>query len=59
MFLHIFSRREIRQDLWTAGFRSIQIQPIRGDASGLLKQRGSLNLSDLRAGGFYAIARSE
>jgi SAM-dependent methyltransferase len=57
MFLHIYSRRELIEDLTDAGFTDIEIQPINSTASDLLPPTS--RFSSLRAGGFFAIARRE
>lgn len=54
MFLHIYSRRELIADLRQAGFRTIEILPIHVSGSKLLAS--FTRLSDLRAGGFFAVA---
>jgi SAM-dependent methyltransferase len=53
MFLHIYSRRELIQDLKAAGFTSIQVFPINVPGNALLPDRFP---TGLRAGGFFAIA---
>ena len=55
MFLHIYSRRELRQDLLAAGFRSIELFPINVPGDALLPDRWP---NSLRAGGYFAVARS-
>lgn len=54
MFLHIYSRRELIQDLKEAGFSSIEVNPINVPGDQLL--RDSL-LTTFRAGGFFAVAK--
>lgn len=56
MFLHIFSRREITSDLRSAGFEHIETFPIRTTSDALLP--ASSRFADLRAGGFFAVARA-
>ncbi len=54
MFLHIYSQRELRQDLRHAGLRNISVQSI--DATGSKVLPGSRLGHPLRAGGFFAFA---
>ena len=54
MFLHIYSRRELVQDLRQAGFEQVEICPINVAGDRLLKDGP---ISTLRAGGFFAVAR--
>jgi SAM-dependent methyltransferase len=54
MFLHIYSRRELRSDLRAAGLENISIQAIDSTGSQLLA--APLLCKDLRAGGFFAFA---
>lgn len=53
MFLHIFSRRELRDDLQHAGFTIKAVHALTRRADGLL--RGPRWLDSLRAGGFIAV----
>jgi SAM-dependent methyltransferase len=53
MFLHIYSRRELVEDLQAAGFRKMEILPINSTASALMKAKTLL--SNVRAGGYIAI----
>lgn len=53
MFLHIYSRRELVQDLRSGGFSNIKIVPINVPGNGLLSDHP---LVSLRAGGFFAVA---
>ncbi len=55
MFLHIYSRRELMDDLTSAAFNQVQILPINSTADGLLPP--STRFSTVRAGGYFAIAR--
>ncbi len=57
MFLHIYSRRELLRDLRSAGFQHIHIHPINSTGDQLL--RHPRLLTNLRAGGFFAIAQAE
>lgn len=54
MFLHIYSRRELRQDLQFAGLRNITIHPIDSTGSRLLPP--SWLTQPIRAGGYFAFA---
>lgn len=54
MFLHIYSRRELRQDLRFAGLRNITVQPIDATGSKLLPP--SWLAQPIRAGGYFAFA---
>lgn len=54
MFLHIYSRRELRQDLHFAGLRNITVQPI--DATGARLLPPSWLAQPIRAGGYFAFA---
>jgi SAM-dependent methyltransferase len=54
MFLHIYSRRELRHDLRAAGLENITIHPIDSTGSQLLAP--ALISRNLRAGGFFAFA---
>ncbi|MFO0941483.1 MAG: class I SAM-dependent methyltransferase [Pirellulales bacterium] len=54
MFLHIYSRRELIQDLKQAGFSAIEILPINVAGDSLLMDR---RLATFRAGGFFAVAK--
>ena len=54
MFLHIYSRRELRQDLHSAGLRNISVQPIDPTGSELLPP--SWLPRPIRAGGYFAFA---
>ena len=53
MFLHIFSRGELRQDLQAAGFQSPHFYPLNLTGDSLLQNQW---LSWLRAGGYFVIA---
>lgn len=55
MFLHIYSRRELMEDLAVAGFKQVQILPINNTADDLLPL--TTRLGNIRAGGYFAIAR--
>lgn len=55
MFLHIYSRRELVDDLTAAGFAKLQILPINSTADDLLPPATRFSL--VRAGGYFAIAR--
>jgi SAM-dependent methyltransferase len=55
MFLHIYSRRELMEDLTVAGFKQVQILPINSTADDLLPV--NTRLGNIRAGGYFAIAR--
>jgi len=55
MFLHIYSRRELMDDLTAAGFKQVQILPINSTADDLLPP--TTRFSTIRAGGYFAIAR--
>jgi SAM-dependent methyltransferase len=55
MFLHIYSRRELVDDLTAAGFTKLQILPINSTADDLLPPTTRFTL--VRAGGYFAIAR--
>lgn len=54
MFLHIYSRRELIQDLKIAGFESVSIFPINVPGDQLI---ASGVLSSFRAGGYFAVAK--
>lgn len=54
MFLHIYSRRELANDLTAAGFTKLQILPINSTADDLLSPATRFSL--VRAGGYFAIA---
>lgn len=56
MFLHIYSRREIKADLRRAGFSKIAVFPIDGPNANLLP--GNSLFQALRAGGYFAVAWS-
>lgn len=56
MFLHIYSRRELCQDLRFAGLHNITVQPIDSTGSKLLPTPWLAQ--PLRAGGFFAFANS-
>ena len=53
MYLHSFSRRELRRELWAAGFRRIQFTAINPTGDALLQSKAC---SSLRAGGFFVVA---
>ncbi len=53
MFLHIFSRGELRKLLVTAGFESVEITPINLTGDAIMPPRV---LTPLRAGGYFALA---
>lgn len=53
MFLHIYSRRELVQDLKQSGFSHIEIVPINVTGDRLLNDRP---WTTFRAGGFFAVA---
>ncbi len=55
MFLHIYSRRELLDDLTVAGFNQVQILPINSTADDLLPP--STRFSSVTAGGYFAFAR--
>ena len=55
MFLHIYSRRELVNDLTAAGFAKLRILPINSTADDLLPP--TQRFSTVRAGGYFAIAR--
>jgi SAM-dependent methyltransferase len=55
MFLHIYSRRELMEDLTVAGFKQVQILPINSTADDLLPP--ATRFCNIRAGGYFAIAR--
>ena len=57
MFLHIYSRRELVNDLKTAGFTKLQILPINSTADDLLPP--ATRFTNVRAGGYFVIARRE
>jgi SAM-dependent methyltransferase len=54
MFLHIYSRRELIQDLRSAGFARIELFPIDVPCTRLIPDHF---LASLQAGGFLAVAR--
>ena len=54
MFLHIYSRSELRADLESAGFDQIKILPINLTGNGLLPAR--THALTVRAGGYFAWA---
>lgn len=56
MFLHIYSRRELLQDLRQAGFRHIEIYPINVPGDALMPRH---LWATFRAGGFFAVARKD
>ncbi len=55
MFLHIYSRRELIEDLRLSGFSQVQILPINSTADRLLPS--ATRFSTIKAGGYFAIAR--
>lgn len=55
MFLHIYSRRELIEDLTVAGFHQIQILPINSTADDLLPP--NTRFTNIKAGGYFAIAK--
>ncbi|MBX3420236.1 MAG: class I SAM-dependent methyltransferase [Pirellulaceae bacterium] len=55
MFLHIYSRRELLQDLHVAGFDTIELFPINPPGDAIVRRR---LLTGLTAGGYFAVARS-
>ncbi len=57
MFLHIYSRRELLQDLRAAGLAKIAIAPIDPTGSTLMKP--SWLTDHFRAGGFFAFANRD
>lgn len=54
MFLHIYSRRELKQDLATAGFNQVELHAINVPGDAILPE--SL-FTAFVAGGFFAVAR--
>ena len=54
MFLHIYSRRELRQDLRFAGLQNVTIHPI--DSTGAKLLPPSWLAHPIRAGGYFAFA---
>lgn len=54
MFLHIYSRRELVEDLTAAGFKRVQILPINSTADDLLPP--TTRFGTIKAGGYFAIA---
>jgi SAM-dependent methyltransferase len=54
MFLHIYSRRELLQDLRAVGFHDIRLFPISVPGDALLPDGPA---ATLRAGGFFAVAK--
>jgi SAM-dependent methyltransferase len=54
MYLHIYSRKELVDDLQTSGFSKPQILPINSTSSELLPP--NTRFSTVRAGGFFSIA---
>ncbi|MCA9160732.1 MAG: class I SAM-dependent methyltransferase [Planctomycetales bacterium] len=57
MFLHIYSQRELRNDLRSAGLVNITIEPI--DSTGTARLASSLMADNIRAGGFFAFAKRD
>jgi SAM-dependent methyltransferase len=53
MFLHIYSRKELLQDLRTAGFKQVQVFPISVRGDRLMEESPT---AAFRAGGFFAVA---
>ncbi len=55
MYLHIYSCKELVDDLRSSGFRKVEILPINSSSSQLLPT--STRWPTFRAGGFFAIAK--
>lgn len=53
MFLHIYTERELRQDLQSAGLKTERMVRLNITSSGLLSANGFA--SSLRAGGYIAV----
>jgi hypothetical protein len=53
MFLHIFSRGELRKLLVSAGYESVEITPINLTGDTVMRPRV---LTPLKAGGYFALA---
>jgi SAM-dependent methyltransferase len=53
MFLHIYCRRELRQDLIAAGFKATEFFPLNVTGDAIIP---STPLSTLKAGGYFVIA---
>jgi hypothetical protein len=54
MFLHIYSQRELKQDLAAAGFNHIELHAINVPGDAILPKGF---FTSLVAGGFFAVAR--